>query len=163
VTPSWGDSGFGKPGQTDRSPTWPRVLVLLGVLGLAFVVARGCQNEQVEVTQEEAVQIANEQVDFDPTFTQVRFLRQGINRQPFWFVSLSIPIGFEGDRADLFRRLAVVQIDSRNGEVDSVKEQSPEETANAIKEAKARDAEAEVQQKLEEFGDEPQDGGGGEP
>ncbi len=35
----------------------------------------------------------SEEVDFEPTYTQVRFIRQGINRAPFWFVSLSIPIG----------------------------------------------------------------------
>ena len=161
MTPSWGDSGFKlePTAKEERKPTWPRVLVLAGILVLAFVVAKGCQDEQVEVTQDEAVEIANEQVDFDPTYTQVRLLRQGIQRQPFWFVSLSIPIGFSGDRADLFRRLAVVQIDTRDGDVVSIKEQSPEDTKKAIAEAKQRDQDAEVQQKLEEFSNEPQTGG----
>ncbi len=159
MTPSWGDSGFGKPGETDRSPTWPRVLVLLGVLGLAFVVAKGCQDEQVQVTQEEAVEIANDEVDFEPTYTQVRLLRQGINRQAFWFVSLSVPVGFSGDRPDLFEALTVVEIDAKSGDVSSVKNQSAEDTAAAKAEAKKRDQEAEVQQKLDEFGNEPQEGG----
>ena len=150
MTPSWGDSGFGKPGQTDRSPTWPRVLVLVGVLALAFVVAKGCQDEQVQLTQEEAVAKAEAEVDFTPTYTQVRLLRQGINRQAFWFVSLSVPIGFSGDRPDLFKELAVVQIDSATGEIASVKEQDPDEAARAIAEAKRRDQDAEVQQRLEE-------------
>lgn len=159
MTPSWGDSGFGKPGETDRSPTWPRVLVLLGVLALAFAVSRGCQDAQVQLTQEEAVEIANDAVDFEPTYTQVRLLRQGINRQAFWFVSLSIPIGFSGDRPDLFEALSVVQIDAKTGEVASAKNQSAEDTAAAKAEAKKRDQEAEVDQKLEEFGNEPQEGG----
>jgi hypothetical protein len=157
VTPSWGDSGFGKPGETDRSPTWPRVLVLVGLLALAFVVAKGCQDEQVQVTQEEAIEIAKAEVDFEPTYTQVRLLRQGIDRQAFWFVSLSVPIGFSGDRPDLFAALSVVEIDSKTGEVTSVKNQSPEDTAKAKAEAKERNQDAEVEQKLEEFGNEPQE------
>ena len=68
--------------------------MLGGILVLAFFVAKGRQDEQVAVTQEDAVATANEAVDFEPTFTQVRLLRQGINRKAYWFVSLSIPIGF---------------------------------------------------------------------
>jgi hypothetical protein len=160
VTPSWGDSGFKlePKSREERRPTWPRVAVLAGVLVLAFVVSRAAQNDE-QVTQERAVEIAMEQIDFDPTYTQVRFLRQGINRQPFWFVSLSIPIGFSGDRADLFRRLAVVQINSESGEVESVKEQSPEDNRQNIQEAKERDQDAEVQAKLDEFSNEPQTSG----
>ncbi len=67
----------------------------LAVLALAFFVAKGCEDDEVEVTEEEAVELAEEEVDFEPTYTQVRLLRQGINRAAFWFVSLSIPIGFD--------------------------------------------------------------------
>lgn len=159
MTPSWGDSGFSlePKSREERKPTWGRVAVLFGVLALAFVVAKGCQDEDTDVTQEEAVEIAREQIDFEPTFTQVRFLRQGINRQGFWFVSLSVPIGFSGDRADLFADLAVVQVDSRTGEVASVKVQSKEETREAVREARLRDEDEEVAEKLRELG------GGSEP
>ena len=78
-------------------------------------------------------------VDFEPTYTQVRLLRQGINRKAYWFVSLSIPIGFDGDRPDLFAALAVVQIDAASGEIVSIKEQSAEETKKAKQEAARRD------------------------
>lgn len=161
MTPSWGDSGFSlePKSREDRKPTWPRVAVLLGILVVAFFVAKGCQDRQVAVTQEEAVTIAKEQVGFEPTYTQVRLLRQGINRQAFWFVSLSIPIGFSGDRPDLFAALTVVEIDAKTGEVASIKEQSPEDTKKAEAEAARRDDAAVVQQKLEEFGNEPQSGG----
>jgi hypothetical protein len=153
VTPSWGDSGFSlePKSREDRKPTWPRVAVLFGILVLAFFVAKGCQDRDVDVTQEEAVEIANEQIAFEPTFTQVRFLRQGINRQGFWFVSLSQPIGFSGDRADLFAALAVVQIDSRTGDVTSVKVQSEEETREAKREARKRDQDEEVAEKVREL------------
>jgi hypothetical protein len=160
VTPSWGESGFKlePKSREERRPTWPRLAVLAGVLVLAFIVSRAEQDSE-QVTQEGAVEIAQEQIDFDPTYTQVRFLRQGLNRQPYWFVSLSIPIGFSGDRADLFRRLAVVQINSENGDVVSVKEQSPEDTKQQIQEARERNQDAEVEQKIEEFSNEPQTSG----
>lgn len=152
MTPSWGDSGFEQKSKSaeERKPTWSRLAVLAGVLVLAFLVAKGCQAEDVQLTQEQAVELANEQVDFEPTYTQVRLLRQGLNRKAYWFVSLSQPIGFSGDRPDLFRRLAVVQIDSKTGEVDSVKEQSPAETKKMVAEAKARDQDEMVQARLDE-------------
>lgn len=153
MTPSWGDSGFKlEPGpRENRKPTWPRLAVLLGVLVVAFFVARGCEERQVQLSQEEAVDLAMEQIDFEPTFTQVRLLRQGLNRKAYWFVSMSQPIGFDGDRPDLFRRLAVVQIDSTSGQVDSVREQDPKETKRMIAEAKRRDQDEMVQERLDEL------------
>ena len=133
-------------------PTWPRVAVLVGLLALAFFVAKGCQERQVRFTQEEAVAKANEAVDFEPTYTQVRLLRQGINRKAYWFVSLSIPIGFDGDRPDLFAALSVVQIDATSGEIAKIEEQSAEEANKAKVEAARRDQEEAVQQKIEEQG-----------
>jgi hypothetical protein len=155
VTPSWGDSGFSLEPKTreERKPTWPRIAVLAGILVLALVVAKGCQDRQVKLTQEEAVEKAKEVVDFKPTYIQVRLLRQGINRKAFWFVSLSIPIGFQGDRADLFAALSVVEIDATSGEVTSIKSQSAEETARMKREAAERDQDAEVQEKLRESGE----------
>jgi hypothetical protein len=154
VTPSWGDSGFSlKPKSAeDRKPTVGRVAVLAAILVAALFVAKGCQDEDVQITQEEAVAGANEQVDFEPTFTQVRLLRQGINRRAYWFVSLSIPIGFDGDRPDLFEELSVVQIDAGTGETVSIKEQSAEETKAAEKEAARRDEDEAVLKKIEEQG-----------
>jgi uncharacterized membrane protein YkoI len=92
------------------------VLVIVGVLLLAFFVARNCQQEQVRISQEQAIEIAEGQVNFDPQETQIRLLRQGLNSRPFWIVSLSIP----GEREDTFRRLATVQIDANTGKVAEV-------------------------------------------
>jgi Peptidase propeptide and YPEB domain len=88
----------------------------VGVLVLAFFVARNCQQEQVRLTEQQAIVIAERQVNFEPEQTQIRLLRQGLNSQPFWIVSLSIP----GQREDTFRRLATVQIDAETGEVVDV-------------------------------------------
>jgi uncharacterized membrane protein YkoI len=92
------------------------VLVIVGVLVLAFFVARNCQQEQVRLTEDQAIVIAERQVNFEPERTQIRLLRQGLNSKPYWIVSLSIP----GEREDTYRRLATVQIDAKTGEVVDV-------------------------------------------
>jgi hypothetical protein len=96
-------------------------MMLVVVLGLAFLVSRSCQQSQIRITKEQAVASAEREIDFDPANTQVRLLRQGLGSDPFWIVSLSIPTG-ERDR---FRRLAVVRVDANTGEVADVKEQRP--------------------------------------
>jgi Peptidase propeptide and YPEB domain len=86
------------------------------VLVAAFVFAQTCQKDQVRVSKEQAIQIAEARVPFDPERTQIRLLRQGINSKPFWIVSLSIP----GETEGTFRSLAVVRIDANTGEVEDV-------------------------------------------
>ena len=100
-------------------PTWPRLLVVAGVLALAFFVARGCQQSQVRITKEQAIATAEREVDFEPRRTQIRLLRQGINSRPFWIVSLSVP----GREDNTFTQLAVVRINANTGKVDEVKQQ----------------------------------------
>jgi hypothetical protein len=91
------------------------------VLVAAFVFAQTCQKDQVRVSKEQAIATAREQVSFEPERTQVRLLRQGISSKPFWIVSLSIP----GERADTFRRLAVVRVDANSGKVEDVERGRP--------------------------------------
>jgi hypothetical protein len=91
-------------------------VVVLLVLALAFVVARSCQQSQVRLTKDQAIERAEQEVDFTPTRTAIRLLRQGLNSKPFWIVSLSIPRR-EGEG---YRRLAVVRIDANTGEVAEV-------------------------------------------
>jgi hypothetical protein len=90
--------------------------VVLGVLVLAFIISRGSDSE---VTQAEAVATATEQADFVPEDTQVRFLRQGIDRHPYWVISLSTPGPTPGTYADL----AVARIDAETGKVVEFREQ----------------------------------------
>jgi hypothetical protein len=100
-------------------PTWPRVLVIVGVLILAFVVARACQNDQVRITKEQAIAAARDEVDFTAERVNVRLLRQGLDSKPYWFVNLSIPGREEGS----VTRLAVVKINANTGEVTEVMRQ----------------------------------------
>jgi uncharacterized membrane protein YkoI len=92
------------------------VLVIVAVLLLAFVVARGCQQSQVRITEEQAIATAQREVDFEPRRTQIRLLREGINSRPYWIVSLSVP----GEREGTFRRLATVKINANSGKVEDV-------------------------------------------
>jgi hypothetical protein len=157
VTPSWGESGFQlRSGDADkRRATWPRIAVLVGVFVLAIFVSRGCQNEQVRVTEEEAIEIAREEVDFVPTRTVVRLLRQGLDRAPFWFVQLSIPIGPDKD-AGLFAKLTIVQIETETGAVVKVSNQSEADTRRAKRQAARQQAELDRAEAAEA-------GGSGEP
>ena len=157
MTPSWGESGFQlKSGNTqERRATWPRVLVLVGVFVLALIVSRGCQDEQVQVNEEEAVEIARQQIDFEPTRTVVRLLRQGLDRKPYWFVQLSIPIGPD-DQSGLFSKLAIIQIDTETGDVVEVRRQSNEDSERARRDA------AQQQRELDEA-EEAEAGGSPQP
>jgi Peptidase propeptide and YPEB domain len=88
----------------------------VGVFVLALVVGRGCQQSQVRISQEQAIVIAERQVNFEPDRTQIRMLRQGLNSKPYWIVSLSIP----GERENTFLRLATVKISANTGKVEEV-------------------------------------------
>lgn len=101
-------------------PTWGRILVLVALIVLSAFVARSCQQSQIRISKEQAIEIADRQVDFRPASTQIRLLRQGLNRKPFWFVSLSDPIG-SATHPRGFTRIAIVQIDANTGSVENVK------------------------------------------
>jgi hypothetical protein len=88
------------------------VLVLLA----AFLVSRSCGSSETDVSKEEAVEIARDEVDFAPERTQVRYLKRGLQSQAFWAVSLSTL-----DEAGLPDRVVVVVVDATTGEVDEIR------------------------------------------
>jgi hypothetical protein len=96
-----------------RAPTWPRVAVVGAVLVLAFVVSRSCAKSEIQVSQGEALATATALVDFAPENPQIRLLRQGLDRHPYWIVSLST-VSANGER---FTHLATVRIDAGDGKV----------------------------------------------
>jgi hypothetical protein len=104
---------------TGGGPTWLRVAVIAAVLVVAFVASQTCQRSSIRVEKDEAIAKATEQVDFKPTRTQIRLLRQGLASKPFWIVSLSVP----GERDGTFSELAVVRINANTGKVETVKQQ----------------------------------------
>jgi hypothetical protein len=90
------------------------VVALIALLGLIFLVSRGCQQAQIRVSQSEAIATAKAQVDFKPTDTAIRLLRQGLSTKPFWIVVL-----YTRKDGDLIPR-AQVHIDAKTGEVTQV-------------------------------------------
>jgi hypothetical protein len=92
------------------------------VLLAAFVVSQSCQKSQIRVNKDQAIATAERQIKFEPTRTQVRLLRQGLNAKPNWIVSLSIPKG-DSLNTQQFKELAVVRIDANTGKVIDVKVQ----------------------------------------
>jgi hypothetical protein len=74
------------------------------------------------VSQDTAVATAKRQVDFRPTRTVVRMLRQGLGSRPYWIVSLSIPRSKDLN-TQVFKELAVIRVDANTGKVADVKVQ----------------------------------------
>jgi hypothetical protein len=121
---SWSDPNTWVQGRRARvRPTRGRILVLIALVVLAAIVSRSCQQSQIRITKEQAIAIADRQIDFNPESTQIRLLRQGLNRKPFWFVSLSDPIGSVTQPRG-FTRLVIVQIDANTGSVEDVNNRS---------------------------------------
>lgn len=99
-----------------RDQTWFRVAIVAGLLLLIFGVSRGCQRKGVDITQDEAVEIAREAVDFEPDEVQVRLLRQGVNFTQRWIVGLA-ETRPNGERFNV----TVVVINAENGEVVEIR------------------------------------------
>jgi len=104
---------------TGGGPTWVRVGVIVAVLVLAFVSAQTCQKSSIRLDKNQAIAKATQRVDFKPTRTQIRLLRQGITSRPYWVVSLSR----RGKLAGTFSELAVIRIDANTGKVETVRQQ----------------------------------------
>jgi hypothetical protein len=99
-----------------------RLAAIVALVALTFFVSRSCQQDQVRITKEQAVETAQRQIDFKPTRTQIRLLRQGLNSRPTWIVSLSIPRGDPLNTQE-FRQLALVRVDANTGKVTDVRVQ----------------------------------------
>ncbi|MGI9608022.1 MAG: hypothetical protein ACR2P0_17970 [Acidimicrobiales bacterium] len=93
---------------------------------LAFVVVGGLlvilaltgfmnANRDVDLTREEAVELARPHVDFEPVNADARLVRQGFQMSPVWAVSFSIPE--EGGTGRDFERITTVEINAQTGEV----------------------------------------------
>jgi hypothetical protein len=114
VDSSPSDAGSGR-GLRDRP--LGKVALLLAVLLLAFVASRSCASRDTDVSQDEAVEIAREEVDFEPDRVSVRFLPRGVQSRPSWAVSLST----ENPQGEL-ERVTVVVVDGSTGEIQEVRE-----------------------------------------
>jgi hypothetical protein len=80
------DSTEKKPRDLRDNPL-VRVGILVAVLAVAFLFARGCQEEARPVSSERAVELARAEVSFTPDRYQVRFVQRGIPARGYWGVS----------------------------------------------------------------------------
>jgi hypothetical protein len=100
-------------------PTWLKVGLVVVLLAVTFVAARGCQQSQIRISEDQAVATAEQRIPFEPTSVQVRMLRQGLTSRPVWVVSLSVPR--PGTEAQVFDELAVVRVNANTGKVEDVR------------------------------------------
>ena len=115
ATPST-DAGSER-GRSLRDRPLFRVAALLLVLLAAFLVSRSCGSRETEISQEEAIEIARDQIDYEPDRVGVRFLPQGFQSRPSWAVSLSTV-----NDQDELTRVTVVVVDGQTGEILEVRE-----------------------------------------
>ena len=96
-------------------PGRAKVLIILGILLLVAAVTGVMQaRNDIDLTREEAIEIGEEYIDFEPTNADARLIRQGFALKPVWAVSFSIPE--EGNPRE-FVRLTTVEINAETGEV----------------------------------------------
>jgi hypothetical protein len=86
--------------------------MLLAVFLLAIFATKTCASRDMDIDQDEAVEIAREEVDFEPEKVLVRFVQRGLDAHPYWAVSLSTETA-AGVRQDC----ATVLIDAETGTV----------------------------------------------
>lgn len=85
---------------------------MVGLLIAIFLVSRGCQSEGIDLTQEQAIEIARQQVEFEPDLEVVRLIRRGVRFKPHWAVSLS-----HEDENGRQQDVTVVIVDAETGKV----------------------------------------------
>jgi hypothetical protein len=90
--------------------------VFAAVLLFALLVSRTCGKVGDEISQEEAVAIARDEIDFDAEHHQIRLFKKGLDSHPYWGVSL-----YNGDRSHP-TRCQVVQVDAKSGAVAAVQD-----------------------------------------
>lgn len=79
------------------------------------MAVKSCASRDTDVDSDEAIEIARDEVDWEPDRVLVRFVPRGVQSRPYWAVSLSMLDGDEN-----LVRLAVVLVNARTGEVEEV-------------------------------------------
>jgi len=104
-----------------RESPWGKAALLLAVLLAALIASRSCASRETEVSRDDAIAIAREEVDYEPDCARARFLPRGFQSRPTWAVSL-VTVGAGGR----LERVTVVIVDGRTGAVlETRAERSP--------------------------------------
>ena len=86
-TSSNGHKAAPKPRRDLRDRPLIRIAILVAILLVAFVATKSCARQQYEISSDEAVAIARDEIDFVPTKHQVKYLPQGIPPVYYWAVN----------------------------------------------------------------------------
>lgn len=95
-----------------RDSLWGRALILGVLLVFTLVVSKTCASNKNEISQQEAVEIAKQHVDYTPDDYQIRYVPQGIPPVYYWAVSLYT------EKNGRPVRVQVVLVNARTGAVD---------------------------------------------
>ena len=106
------------PSRPFRDRPLGRIVILLVVLAVALFALKTCASRDSDISQEEAIEIAEREIDFESQRTMVRFLPRGVDSRPFWAVSLS-----ELDADGNPERIVVVVVDATTGDVEEIRRQ----------------------------------------
>jgi hypothetical protein len=110
----------GDTARTLRDRPLGKVLILVAALAAAFLVSRSCGSTQAEVSKEQAIAIAREQVSFQANHVIVRLVKQGLRQREFWLVGLAHRL-----EDGTLENATNVLVDGDTGQVASVRRASP--------------------------------------
>lgn len=86
------------------------------LLAVTAVAAQSCQQSQVRLSKEQAIEVAQPRAGFTPERTQIRLVRQGLTGRPYWAVSFSVPAA----SGDGYAKLTTVRVDANTGTIAAV-------------------------------------------
>jgi hypothetical protein len=89
---------------------------MVALLVAGFVLVRVAGHNGATVGKDDALSIARQRVDFEPTGYQIRFIRRGIPSRGFWVASFYIRKDTGG-----YSRITVVLVDAATGKVTEVR------------------------------------------
>jgi hypothetical protein len=92
------------------------VLAIAVLLAVTAVAAQSCQQSQVRLSEEQAIELALPRAGFEPERTQIRLVRQGLTGRPYWAISFSVPAA----SGDGYAKLTTVRVDANTGEIEAV-------------------------------------------
>jgi hypothetical protein len=110
------DGSKPEPSRPFRDRRLGRIVILVVVLAIALLVAKSCASRETDVGQDEAIEIAREEIDFEPERTMVRFLPRGVDSRPFWAVSFSL-LDTDGNP----EYITVVVVNGTTGDVEEIR------------------------------------------
>ncbi len=87
-TSSNGHKGKAAPARDVRDRLPFRIAAVVALLLVAFLATKSCARHDDKISQDEAIAIAREQIDFTPDKVQIRYVPRSVPPVYYWAVSL---------------------------------------------------------------------------